>query len=90
MNWLDTIIQGILLGGLYALFAAGLSVSEIAARHHRSIKTVSSHKISALRKLGLACDAELIEYARANGLAHRAMSTEPPRQPEGEAEYGLI
>lgn len=72
------------------LFAAGLSVSEIAARHHRSIKTVSSHKISALRKLGLACDAELIEYARANGLAHRAMSTEPPRQPEGEAEYGLI
>ena len=26
MNWLDTIIQGILLGGLYALFAAGLSL----------------------------------------------------------------
>ena len=26
MMWLDTIIQGILLGGLYALFAAGLSL----------------------------------------------------------------
>ncbi len=26
MAWLDTIIQGILLGGLYALFAAGLSL----------------------------------------------------------------
>lgn len=26
MQWLDTIVQGILLGGLYALFAAGLSL----------------------------------------------------------------
>ncbi|ACM40083.1 MULTISPECIES: branched-chain amino acid ABC transporter permease [Rhizobium/Agrobacterium group] len=26
MNWLDTILQGALLGGLYALFAAGLSL----------------------------------------------------------------
>ena len=26
MIWLDTIVQGILLGGLYALFAAGLSL----------------------------------------------------------------
>lgn len=26
MNWIDTIAQGILLGGLYALFAAGLSL----------------------------------------------------------------
>lgn len=26
MNWLDTVAQGILLGGLYALFAAGLSL----------------------------------------------------------------
>lgn len=26
MNWLDTVLQGILLGGLYALFAAGLSL----------------------------------------------------------------
>lgn len=26
MSWLDTIVQGVLLGGLYALFAAGLSL----------------------------------------------------------------
>lgn len=26
MTWLDTIVQGVLLGGLYALFAAGLSL----------------------------------------------------------------
>jgi branched-chain amino acid transport system permease protein len=26
MIWIDTIVQGILLGGLYALFAAGLSL----------------------------------------------------------------
>ena len=26
MIWLDTIVQGVLLGGLYALFAAGLSL----------------------------------------------------------------
>lgn len=27
MEWLDTVIQGVLLGGLYALFAAGLSIT---------------------------------------------------------------
>ena len=26
MIWLDTLLQGLLLGGLYALFAAGLSL----------------------------------------------------------------
>lgn len=26
MNWIDTLLQGLLLGGLYALFAAGLSL----------------------------------------------------------------
>ena len=26
MQWINTIIQGVLLGGLYALFAAGLSL----------------------------------------------------------------
>ncbi|RDU98264.1 response regulator transcription factor [Trinickia dinghuensis] len=56
------------------LFAAGMSVSEIGLRLNRSVKTVSSHKVSALRKLGVACDAELIEYARANGLAHPGLA----------------
>ena len=26
MIWVDTVVQGVLLGGLYALFAAGLSL----------------------------------------------------------------
>ena len=26
LDWLDTIIQGVLLGGLYALYATGLSL----------------------------------------------------------------
>ena len=26
MDWLNTIVQGVLLGGLYAMFAAGLSL----------------------------------------------------------------
>ncbi|PMS14428.1 DNA-binding response regulator [Trinickia dabaoshanensis] len=56
------------------LFASGLSVSEIGVRLNRSVKTVSSHKVAALRKLGVAGDAELIEYAWANGLAHRPMA----------------
>ena len=27
IEWIDTIIQGVLLGGLYALFAIGLSIT---------------------------------------------------------------
>lgn len=37
----------------------GLTVSEIALHRHRSIKTVSTQKIAALRKLGLRNDAEI-------------------------------
>ncbi|WP_206950838.1 response regulator [Trinickia acidisoli] len=64
------------------LFAAGLSVSEIGARLNRSVKTISSHKVSAVRKLGVACDAELIEYARVSGLAPQGMTREGPAMPE--------
>ena len=56
------------------LFAAGLSVTEIGVRLNRSIKTISSQKMSALRKLGVKSDAELIDYARANGLAHHGLA----------------
>ncbi|WP_368181169.1 response regulator [Aeromonas sp. R7-5] len=37
----------------------GMSVSEIAQKFHRSIKTISSQKQSALRKLGIKNDHEL-------------------------------
>ena len=52
------------------LFAAGMTMKEIAERLNRSIKTVSSHKTAALRKLGLARDSELFQYAQSAGLAH--------------------
>jgi len=38
--------------------------------------------VAALRKLRVAGDAELIEYALANGLAHRAMTYVGVSQPE--------
>ncbi|MEG2805750.1 response regulator transcription factor [Stenotrophomonas sp.] len=41
------------------LCLAGLSVTEIANQRHRSIKTVSTQKQTALRKLGLRSDGEL-------------------------------
>jgi len=60
------------------LFASGLSVSEIGLQLNRSIKTISSHKMTALRKLGLTGDAQLIEYARVNGLSHGGLARGEP------------
>ncbi|HDS1037083.1 TPA: response regulator transcription factor [Stenotrophomonas maltophilia] len=41
------------------LLLEGLTVSEIAHQRHRSVKTVSTQKVAALRKLGLRNDAEI-------------------------------
>lgn len=46
------------------LLLAGLTVSEIAQCRHRSIKTVSTQKVAALRKLGLRNDAEIYALRR--------------------------
>jgi two-component system, NarL family, captular synthesis response regulator RcsB len=51
------------------LYVQGLEVHDIAARLQRSGKTISTQKRSAMRKLGLETDAELIDYARQLGLA---------------------
>lgn len=50
------------------LLTSGLSVSEIAARLHRSKQTVSAQKVSAMRKLGVTNDAALFLYLQENGL----------------------
>jgi len=50
------------------LFAEGLSVAGIGEKVGRSRKTISVQKMAAIRKLGLANDAELVRYALANGL----------------------
>ncbi|WP_394005162.1 LuxR C-terminal-related transcriptional regulator [Luteimonas sp. WGS1318] len=50
------------------LFAEGLTVSGIAARLSRSVKTISRQKSDAMRKLGLSNNAQLYLYARESGL----------------------
>lgn len=50
------------------LFAGGLTVSEIAVRLSRSIKTISRQKNDAMHKLGLDNNSQLYAYARDHGL----------------------
>ncbi|GLQ95845.1 response regulator transcription factor [Dyella mobilis] len=51
------------------LFVSGLTVSEIADRLHRSKQTVSTQKMSAMRRLGIRRDADLIKYGMESNLA---------------------
>jgi len=41
------------------LFAAGMSMTEVANKVNRTVKTASAHKVSAMRKLGVKNDSEL-------------------------------
>jgi two-component system capsular synthesis response regulator RcsB len=50
------------------LLAAGHTVSQIAALLNRSKQTVSTQKVSAMRKLGVANDAALYLYLQEHGL----------------------
>ncbi|SIT36096.1 Two component transcriptional regulator, LuxR family [Paraburkholderia ribeironis] len=54
---------------VFQLYVQGLAVHEIAQRLQRSAKTISTQKRSAMRKLGLETEADLIDYARKIGLA---------------------
>ncbi|MDI9239883.1 response regulator transcription factor [Lysobacter sp. LF1] len=51
------------------LLASGMTVTEIAARLHRSVTTISRQKGDAMRKLGIRNDAELFEMLRTDGFA---------------------
>lgn len=51
------------------LYAGGMAVSEIARKLGSSVKTVSTQKTAALRKLGLARETDLFQFARTNGLS---------------------
>ncbi|AKZ25096.1 response regulator [Ralstonia pseudosolanacearum] len=51
-----------------SLYVSGMAVSEIASRLGSSIKTVSTQKTTALRKLGLARETDLFQYVRTAGL----------------------
>lgn len=50
------------------LLAEGLGPTEIGARLHLSVKTVSTHKTRVQDKLGVASTAELVRYALENKL----------------------
>lgn len=50
------------------MLVQGMSISEIADRMHRSIKTISGQKHSAMTKLGIKNERQLFEYARIHGL----------------------
>ncbi|MDQ7976331.1 response regulator transcription factor [Paraburkholderia sp. SARCC-3016] len=50
------------------LYGAGLSLTEIAVRLHRSISTVATQKSKAMRKLGIETNAEMIRFVQANRL----------------------
>ena len=50
------------------LYVSGRSVNEIASEFNRSKQTISSQKTSAMRKLGIKRDVELIRFAREMGL----------------------
>jgi two-component system, NarL family, captular synthesis response regulator RcsB len=49
---------------IFQLYARGMTVKQIGIHLQRSGKTISTQKRSAMRKLGLETEADLIEYAR--------------------------
>lgn len=52
----------------FQLYASGLSLISIAQRLERSVKTIGTQMRSAMRKLGLRNEMELIDYLRQIGL----------------------
>jgi DNA-binding NarL/FixJ family response regulator len=53
---------------VFRLLAAGVSVTDIAARLKLSAKTVSTHKANLMHKMALANQSDLIRYALRHGL----------------------
>lgn len=50
------------------LLASGMSVTQVAEYLHRSVKTISTQKKSAMLRLGLQSDSALFHYAKEMGL----------------------
>lgn len=51
------------------LLAAGKSINDIAAKFSLSAKTISTHKMRLMQKIGIPNNAELIRYAISHGIA---------------------
>ncbi|MFM1690392.1 response regulator [Aeromonas salmonicida] len=50
------------------LLAGGMSVTQVAEYLHRSVKTISTQKKSAMLRLGITSDSGLFFYAKKHGL----------------------
>ncbi|MBS2784183.1 response regulator transcription factor [Aeromonas salmonicida] len=50
------------------LLASGMSVTQVSEYLHRSVKTISTQKRGAMKKLGITSDSELYEYAKTYGI----------------------
>ncbi|MFM4994137.1 LuxR C-terminal-related transcriptional regulator [Aeromonas veronii] len=50
------------------LLASGMSVTQVADYLHRSVKTISTQKKSAMARLGISSDSALFDYAKSSGL----------------------
>jgi two-component system capsular synthesis response regulator RcsB len=59
------------------LYVSGMRINDIAVQLHRSKQTVSSQKNSAMKKLGIASDADLFKYALEVGFVS---SSRPPAE----------
>ena len=58
MGWIDTIVQGVLLGGLYALYATGLSVifgiMRLVNLAHGDVMVLSAFLVLVLSTAGIS------------------------------------
>ncbi|MBN3787636.1 response regulator [Burkholderia sp. Ac-20353] len=63
------------------LYCAGYTVGEIATQLHRSKQTISSQKSSAMKKLGIVRDVDLIRYADEGSFADVPGESQPPEKP---------
>nr|WP_311528369.1 response regulator transcription factor [uncultured Ralstonia sp.] len=69
------------------LFVSGMTVNEIANQLSRSKKTISTQKSTAMRKLNIDRDVDLVRYGIETGLissALRAGQTSPMDKPAGD------
>ncbi|TDN67885.1 response regulator [Paraburkholderia sp. BL10I2N1] len=57
------------------LFVSGMTIKEISEQLSRSIKTISTQKNTAMRKLSIERDSELFQYAQSNGLMNLSSYT---------------
>jgi two-component system capsular synthesis response regulator RcsB len=50
------------------MYASGMALTDIAKKLNRALTTVATHKNSAMRKLNIDCNADIIKYAYDSGL----------------------